>query len=200
MTQPCGSASPWAKLEGHGARVVARARGIWTIMRNCRGIRRGSHVRLMDTPGFYKAAMKRLIRAREHALDREIDVAPVPDDVGNYALLDLSDLSAKPFGKGFAEWLFKTVLPRESLFELTLSPGATSLSRRSLRWRPDISAVLQAVTQPKFDPLFDLSRPSRAPWRVRLSVSSRSRSAPRLAHPSRRSARPLLRAGHPVPA
>ncbi len=72
----------------------------------------------MDTPGFYKVAMKRLIRAREHALYRELDVAPVPDGVGNYTLLDLSDLSAKPFGKDFAEWLLKTVLPRESLFEM----------------------------------------------------------------------------------
>ncbi|RSU62014.1 hypothetical protein DAH51_00140 [Sphingobium yanoikuyae] len=96
--------------------------------------RRDSHVRLMDTPGFNKVAMKRLIRAREHALYRELDVAPGPnpDDVGNYILLDLSDLSAKPFGKDFAEWLLKTVLPRESLFELTLSPAATSLSRRLL--------------------------------------------------------------------
>ncbi|PHP16214.1 hypothetical protein CG471_29390 [Sphingobium sp. IP1] len=45
----------------------------------------------MDTPGFYKAAMKRLIRAREHALDREIDVAPDPNpgDAGYFTLLDL---------------------------------------------------------------------------------------------------------------
>ncbi|WP_180275845.1 hypothetical protein [Sphingobium sp. IP1] len=35
--------------------------------------------------------MKRLIRAREHALDREIDVAPDPNpgDAGYFTLLDL---------------------------------------------------------------------------------------------------------------
>lgn len=84
---------------------------------------------LMDTPGSYKAAMKRLIRAREHALYREIGVAPDPnpDDVGYYTLLDLSDLSAKAFGKDFADWLLKTVQPRELLFELAQESGVVLL-------------------------------------------------------------------------
>ncbi|WBQ18347.1 hypothetical protein [Sphingobium yanoikuyae] len=76
----------------------------------------------MDTPGFYKAAMKRLIRAREHALDREIDVAPDPHpgDAGYFTLLDL-------LGEGFAEWLLKTVLPPP------MDTTALSCHRKSVR-------------------------------------------------------------------
>lgn len=84
---------------------------------------------LMDTPNAYKAAMKRLIRAREHALYREIGVAPDPnpDDVGYYTLLDLADLSGKAFGKPFADWLLKTVEPRSLLFELAQDAGVVLL-------------------------------------------------------------------------
>jgi aspartate 4-decarboxylase len=84
---------------------------------------------LMDTPGAYKAAMKRLIRAREHALYREIGVAPDPNpnDVGYYTLLDLADLSGKAFGKPFAKWLLKNVEPRSLLFELAQESGVVLL-------------------------------------------------------------------------
>lgn len=84
---------------------------------------------LMDTPNAYKAAMKRLIRAREHALYREIGVAPDPnpDDVGYYTLLDLADLSEKAFGKPFVDWLLKKVEPRELLFELASKEGVVLL-------------------------------------------------------------------------
>ncbi len=84
---------------------------------------------LMDTPNSYKAAMKRLIRAREHALYREIGVGPTPnpDDVGYYTLLDLADLSEKAFGKPFAEWLLANVEPRSLLFELASESGVVLL-------------------------------------------------------------------------
>ncbi|WP_037491480.1 MULTISPECIES: hypothetical protein [Sphingobium] len=84
--------------------------------------RRDSHVRLMDTPGFNKVAMKRPIRAREHALYRELDVAPDPNsgDAGYYTLLDL-------LGEGFAEWLLKTVLPPP------VDTTALSCHRKSVR-------------------------------------------------------------------
>jgi aspartate 4-decarboxylase len=84
---------------------------------------------LMDTPNAYKAAMKRLIRAREHALYREIGESPDPnpDDVGYYTLLDLSDLSEKAFGKPFVDWLLKTVDPRALLFELANKEGVVLL-------------------------------------------------------------------------
>lgn len=84
---------------------------------------------LMDTPNAYKAAMKRLIRAREHALYREIGVMPDPNpnDVGYYTLLDLADLSGKAFGKPFAKWLLKNVEPRSLLFELAQQSGVVLL-------------------------------------------------------------------------
>ena len=84
---------------------------------------------LMDTPGAYKAAMKRLIRGREHALYREIGVAPNPnpDDVGYYTLLDLEDLSGKAFGPDFVKWLMKSVEPRKLLFELAQESGVVLL-------------------------------------------------------------------------
>ncbi len=84
---------------------------------------------LMDTPGAYKAAMKRLIRAREHALYREIGVAPDPNpnNVGYYTLLDVVDLSEKAFGKPFVEWLLKNVEPRTLLFELAKESGIVLL-------------------------------------------------------------------------
>ena len=84
---------------------------------------------LMDTPGAYKAAMKRLIRSREHALYREIGVAPDPnpDDVGYYTLLDLEDLGRKAFGPEFVTWLLNTVEPRKLLFELAQDSGVVLL-------------------------------------------------------------------------
>lgn len=84
---------------------------------------------LMDTPQAYKAAMKRMIRHREHALYREIGVAPDPNpnDVGYYTLLDLGDLSEKAFGKPFSDWLLKTVEPRSLLFELAEESGVVLL-------------------------------------------------------------------------
>ncbi|MNE23745.1 Bifunctional aspartate aminotransferase and L-aspartate beta-decarboxylase [compost metagenome] len=84
---------------------------------------------LMDTPQAYKAAMKRMIRHREHALYREIGVAPDPNpnDVGYYTLLDLGDLSEKAFGKPFSDWLLKTIEPRSLLFELAEESGVVLL-------------------------------------------------------------------------
>lgn len=84
---------------------------------------------LMDTPGAYKAAMKRLIRAREAALYRELGVAPEhnPDDVGYYTLLDLEYLGAKAFGQDFVDWLMKTVQPTTLLFELAKESGVVLL-------------------------------------------------------------------------
>lgn len=87
---------------------------------------------LMDTPNAYKAAMKRLIRAREHALYREIGASPDPNpnDVGYYTLLDLADLSEKVYGKPFVEWLLNAVEPRELLFELAKESGIVLLPGR----------------------------------------------------------------------
>jgi aspartate 4-decarboxylase len=84
---------------------------------------------LMDTQGAYKAAMKRMIRAREAALYRELGVAPEhnPDDVGYYTLLDLEYLGAKAFGKDFIDWLMKTVKPTVLLFELARESGVVLL-------------------------------------------------------------------------
>ncbi|MGE6331647.1 bifunctional aspartate transaminase/aspartate 4-decarboxylase [Stenotrophomonas sp. NPDC077659] len=84
---------------------------------------------LMDTPNAYKMAMKRLIRAREHALYREIGASPDPNpnDVGYYTLLDLADLSEKVYGKPFVDWLLKAVEPRELLFELAKDSGIVLL-------------------------------------------------------------------------
>lgn len=84
---------------------------------------------LMDVHGSYKAAMKRLIRAREAALYRELGVAPEhnPDDVGYYTLLDLEYLGTKAFGQDFVDWLMKTVQPTTLLFELAKESGVVLL-------------------------------------------------------------------------
>ncbi len=87
---------------------------------------------LMDTPGAYKAAMKRLIRAREKALYRELGVAPEtnPDDIGYYTLLDLENLGAKAFGQDFVDWLLQDVQPTQLLFELAKESGIVLLPGR----------------------------------------------------------------------
>lgn len=87
---------------------------------------------LMDTPNAYKAAMKRLIRAREHALYREIGAVPEPNpnDVGYYTLLDLAELSEKVYGRPFADWLMQAVQPQELLFELARDSGIVLLPGR----------------------------------------------------------------------
>ena len=84
---------------------------------------------LMDTHSKYKTTMQRLIRAREHALYREIGVAPDPNpnDIGYYTLLDLEDLSRKAFGQPFVDWLLKTIQPRVLLFELAKQSGVVLL-------------------------------------------------------------------------
>ena len=65
------------------------------------------------------------IRMRDLSGGRSPDANP--DDVGYYTLLDLGDLSAKAFGKPFAEWLLRTVEPRSLLFELAKDSGVVLL-------------------------------------------------------------------------
>lgn len=92
---------------------------------------------LMDTHQDYKSAMKRLIRHRKDALYRAIGltVESGPDEVDDYAVLDLEILGAKTYGEAFVKWIMKNVEPTEILFRLAKESGVVAASRSRL-WNP----------------------------------------------------------------
>ncbi|MDR5809269.1 bifunctional aspartate transaminase/aspartate 4-decarboxylase [Caballeronia sp. LZ019] len=76
---------------------------------------------LMDTPDAYKAALKRLIRARKKALYEEMGIAfeeKDPNQVDYYTILDLNYLGERANGTAFVQWLEQNTQPSELLFQL----------------------------------------------------------------------------------
>ncbi|WP_434666403.1 bifunctional aspartate transaminase/aspartate 4-decarboxylase [Paraburkholderia sp. A3BS-1L] len=76
---------------------------------------------LMDTPGAYKNALKRLIRSRKRALFETIGI-PLkegdPNVVDYYTVLDLEYFGERAYGRDFVEWLLKNTEASELLFRL----------------------------------------------------------------------------------
>lgn len=84
---------------------------------------------LMDEPGNYKAAMKRIVLRRKEALYRELGL-PMPYDpnsVRYYHLLDMEQLATQMHGKDFAQWVLKKMKPNEALFRLAEETGVILL-------------------------------------------------------------------------
>ena len=84
---------------------------------------------LMDEPGAYKQAVKRVIRRRQTALYRELGVDKPQDPNGTdyYTLLDLEDIALKLHGRPFADWMLAKKEPLEMLFRLADEGGVVLL-------------------------------------------------------------------------
>ena len=84
---------------------------------------------LMDEPGAYKQAVKRVIRRRQTALYRELGVDKPQDPNGTdyYTLLDLEDIATKLHGRPFADWMLAKKEPLEMLFRLADEGGVVLL-------------------------------------------------------------------------
>ena len=84
---------------------------------------------LMDEPGAYKQAVKRVIRRRQAALYRELGVDKPQDPNGTdyYTLLDLEDIATKLHGRPFADWMLAKKEPLEMLFRLADEGGVVLL-------------------------------------------------------------------------
>lgn len=87
---------------------------------------------LMDEPGAYRAAMKRIMKRRMKALYSHIG-APVPVDANSsnyYHLLDLETLGAQVYGVDFVKWALATKEPNEMLFRIATEEGVVLLPGR----------------------------------------------------------------------
>lgn len=84
---------------------------------------------LMDEPGSYKTAVKRLIRKRQKTLYRELGIATKddPNGTGYYTLLDLEAIATELHGKEFAHWCLSRKNPLEMLFRLAEETGVVLL-------------------------------------------------------------------------
>ena len=84
---------------------------------------------LMDEPGAYKQAVKRIIRRRQAAMYRElgVDVPQDPNGTDYYTLLDLEDIANKLHGPAFAAWMMARKEPLEMLFRLADRGGVVLL-------------------------------------------------------------------------
>ncbi len=84
---------------------------------------------LLDEPGAYKQAVKRIIRRRQAALYRELGVVKPEDPNGTayYTLLDLEDITTQMHGPAFAAWIMARKEPLEMLFRLAEEGGVVLL-------------------------------------------------------------------------
>jgi aspartate 4-decarboxylase len=84
---------------------------------------------LLDEEAGHKQGMKRLMRARHHALCRAlgIDAAEDANDIHYYTILDLEILVARRYGRDFVDWLLSTRNPLEILFRLADEAGVVLL-------------------------------------------------------------------------
>ncbi len=84
---------------------------------------------LMDEPGAYKQAVKRIIRRRQAALYRELGVTVPQDPNGTnyYTLLDLEGIARQLHGDAFAAWMMAKKEPLEMLFRLADEGGVVLL-------------------------------------------------------------------------
>jgi aspartate 4-decarboxylase len=84
---------------------------------------------LMDGPGAYKQAVKRIIRRRQAALYRElgVDMPQDPNGTDYYTLLDLEDIAVQLHGRAFADWMLAKREPLEMLFRLAREGGVVLL-------------------------------------------------------------------------
>ena len=84
---------------------------------------------LMDEPGVYKQAVKRIIRRRQAALYRELglDVPQDPNGTDYYTLLDLERIATQLHGSAFADWMLAKKEPLEMLFRLAEEGGVVLL-------------------------------------------------------------------------
>ena len=84
---------------------------------------------LMDEPGAYKQAVRRIIRRRQAALYRElgIDVPHDPNGTEYYTLLDLERIATQLHGAAFANWMMAKKEPLEMLFRLAEEGGVVLL-------------------------------------------------------------------------
>lgn len=84
---------------------------------------------LMDEPGSYKQAVKRIIRRRQAALYRElgVDMPQDPNGTDYYTLLDLETIAGQLYGPAFADWMMAKKEPLEMLFRLAEEGGVVLL-------------------------------------------------------------------------
>lgn len=84
---------------------------------------------LMDEPGSYKEAVKRIIRRRQAALYRElgVDMPQDPNGTDYYTLLDLQTIAGQLYGPAFADWMMAKKEPLEMLFRLAEEGGVVLL-------------------------------------------------------------------------
>jgi len=84
---------------------------------------------LMDEPGTYKQAVKRIIRRRRAAMYRElgVDMPQDPNGTDYYTLLDLEDIATQLHGPAFAAWMMARKEPLEMLFRLADEGGVVLL-------------------------------------------------------------------------
>lgn len=84
---------------------------------------------LMDEPGLYKQAVKRIIRRRQAALYRElgVDMPQDPNGTDYYTLLDLEMIAGQLYGPAFADWMMAKKQPLEMLFRLAEEGGVVLL-------------------------------------------------------------------------
>ena len=87
---------------------------------------------LMDERDRYKVALKKVIRAREAALYRELGL-PLekdPNEVDYYTLLDLEDIANRLYGPAFATWVKAKFSANELLFRIAEGTGIVLLPGR----------------------------------------------------------------------
>ena len=84
---------------------------------------------LMDEPGAYKAAVKRILRRRQSALYRELGAPLLQDPNGTdyYTLIDLEQVATHLHGKPFADWMLAQKEPLDMLFRLAEQGGVVLL-------------------------------------------------------------------------
>lgn len=84
---------------------------------------------LMDEPGAYKSAAKRILRRRQSALYHEVGIAGPQDPNGTdyYTLLDLEGIATELHGPAFAAWMLARKEPLEMLFRLADEGGVVLL-------------------------------------------------------------------------
>ncbi len=85
---------------------------------------------LMDTADRYKDEVKRLCRARHATLYRSIGlkVEHNPESSDYYTLLELDPIATELYGKDFAEWIHKKIIPGELLYKIADESGVVLMS------------------------------------------------------------------------
>ena len=113
-------ADSWAVALNHTAGLATPAQAQMVLF---------SLFAMMDEVGAYKAAAKRLVRRRKHALYRNtgVKVTCEPNEVDYYQLLDLETLGKEMYGQEFVDWVLKTMRPNEFLFRLAAEANTVLL-------------------------------------------------------------------------